>query len=680
MEEPVEFIDVRIENRGEEIRTLSVFSYLEFSFHDVPSDYQNYQMSYYCAGSRWRDGVVEYELKYEHEGYQFFTSDFEADGHDCVRESFIGRYRSAKDPAVVEQGACTGSEELGGIHCAALQKDLRLEPGQVARLRFFLGNGDAAEGRRIRSKYADPQSTDAEFAATRAYWDERLSKLQVETPDEGLNTLLNIWTLYQSAINLRFSRFSSFIEVGGRTGLGYRDTAQDAMCLPHCEPATTIRRIRELLMALTQEGYGLHLFDPAWFAEDGGEPAFKSPLIAPKPKATDFVHGVEDACSDDALWLIFTIVNYIKETGDFAFADERIRYAEGGEGTVYEHMKRILDFSAREVGAHGICKGLKADWNDCLNLGGGESALVSFLFVYAAEMFAGLAARLGCAEDAAHYKEQRDAMARVCEEVLWDGEWYIRGFTADGRKIGCAADEEGRVHLESNAWAVLSGTASHERAVSCMDAVYTHLFTEYGLLLNSPPYTKIDDGIGFVTRVYPGLKENGAIFSHPNPWAWAAEAHIGRGDRAHELYAALSPANQNDRIEVRQSEPYSFCQFITGKSHTAFGRARHPFMTGSAGWAYFALTQHLLGIRPDYDGLVVEPVLPKGWGEVRMTRVFRGATYRIHITQRRCGDERGRGGNADRLGRLSVNGKHAESIPVFPPGSEVDVALEILLE
>ena len=352
-----------------------------------------------------------------------------------------------------------------------------------------------------------------------------------------------------------------------------------------------------------------------------------------------------------------------------AFADEVITYADGGEGTVYEHMERILDFSARQVGANGICKGLRADWNDCLNLGGGESAMVSFLHVWAIGHFTALARRLGRTSDAERWEAVACRIKETCERVLWDGKWYIRGITADGRKIGTQTDTEGRVHMESNTWAVLSGAADRARGLSAMDSVDEYLFTEYGLMLNAPCYRTPDDGIGFVTRVYPGLKENGAIFSHPNPWAWCAEAVLGRGSRAMKFYNALCPALQNDRIEVREAEPYTYCQFVVGRDHTAFGRARHPFMTGSSGWAYYAATQYLLGVRPDFDHMTVDPCVPADWRAFTVNRRWRGAMYQIHVTNP-DGVEKG-------VASLRVDGREADRIPVRPAGSvcRVDVVM-----
>lgn len=668
IDDPVEIWDVRLRNDSGKKRNLSVFSYLEFSFHQIPMDNQNFQMSLYATGSRYEDGIIEEDLYYEEDGFQFFTADFTPDGFDCCRDAFLGDYRTERNPQAVETGKCSGSFRKGGNHCGALMKTITLEPGQEQRLLFLLGEGGLETGRTMRRKYTQ-QRVDRDFAETVKFWDERLKCLQVSTPSEAMNTELNIWNLYQSEINVMFSRFTSFIEVGGRVGLGYRDTAQDAMMVVHADPEGCKKRIVQLLKALTYEGYGLHLFEPRWFEPEEKQQSFKSPTVVPTPDKSQIVHGLKDACADDALWLVSSIVQYVRETGDVGFVDTVVRYADGGEGTVYDHMKRILDFSAKQVGAHGICKGLRADWNDCLNLGGGESAMVSFLHYWAICNFVELAKKLGRRDDAAYYETMAAAVKKISRQELWDGRWFIRGITAKGRKIGTQADTEGRVHMESNTWAVLSGVADPEQGKLAMDAVDEYLYTPYGLMLNAPCFTVPDDDIGFVTRVYPGLKENGSIFSHPNPWAWCAEAVLGRGSRAMKFYDALCPAMQNDRIEVRKSEPYSYCQFVSGRDHTTFGEAHHPFMTGSAGWAYYAATQYLLGVRPEFDSLTVDPCIPADWKEFTVDRIWRGAEYRIRVTNPK-GVEKG-------VAEIRLNGETVDSIPVQAPGSvsEIEVIM-----
>lgn len=631
MGDAVELWDVTIKNEDDRPRSLSVFSYCEFSFHHIAVDNQNFQMSLYSAGSSCEDGIIEHDLFYEEFGYQYFAASFQPDSFDCLRDSFIGLYRTESNPIAVEKGMCGGSFEKGSNHCGSLQKNLVLEPGQEVRLVFMLGEGNRQAGKAMREKYSDLQNVDQSLWQLEKFWLDKRNKMVVHTPSEAMNTMLNIWTLYQSEINVMFSRFASFIEVGGRTGLGYRDTAQDAMTVPHSNPEKCRQRIVELLKGLVSEGYGLHLFEPRWFEPAGGEKPFKSPTVVPEPDKNSIVHGLKDACSDDALWLVSSIVEYVKETGEKEIFDQVITYADGGEGTVYQHMMKILDFSSNQVGENGVCKGLRADWNDCLNLGGGESALVSYLHYWALDNFIQAAEWLGRTEDAQKYGRVKEKIRKTSDQVLWDENWFIRGITKNGRRIGTAADREGKIHLESNAWAVLSGAASQEQGIKAMDSVDRLLYTPYGLMLNGPSYTKPDDDIGFVTRVYPGVKENGSIFSHPNPWAWAAECRLGRGDRAMKYYDALCPYNQNDIIEIREAEPYSYCQFIMGQDHTAYGRARHPFMTGSGGWAYFAATRYMLGINPQFDRLEINPCIPAEWKSFDIEREWRGARYLIHV-------------------------------------------------
>jgi N,N'-diacetylchitobiose phosphorylase len=683
LDDPVEIWDVKLKNESQRRRKLSVFGYVEFSFHHINIDNQNFQMSLYASGSSYKDGIIELDLFYEEKGFQYFTVDGagnDAASFDCLRDVFIGQYRTESNPIAVERGACGGSYELGGNHCGALRQTVELEPGEETRLVFLLGEGDRQAGKEMRAKYCSSgfSLVDKEFKSLADFWKEKLDRLQVDTPHEGFNTMINTWTLYQAEINVIFSRFASFIEVGGRTGLGYRDTSQDAMMVPHSNPEKSRSRLVELIKGLTTEGYGLHLFSPEWF-EKQKEAAFKSPTVVPLPPKSQRIHGIADACADDALWLIPAIVEYIRETGDLSFADEKYPYADtfdpdtggGMTETVFDHMKRILDFSAREIGSHGICKGLRADWNDCLNLGGGESALVSFLHHWALAHFCALGRRLG--RDIAHYEKMAANVRQSCEKELWNGSWYTRGFTSSGRAVGSPECKEGKVFMESNTWAVLSGAASVEHAKAAMDAVDKFLYTPYGLKLCDPAFSVPDDEVGFVTRVYKGLKENAAIFSHPNPWAWAAEAVLGRGDRAMKFYDALCPYNQNDKIEIRKAEPYMYCQFIAGPDHSAFGRAHHPFMTGSAGWSYFAATRFMLGIRPDFDSLVVDPCIPSSWPRFGVKRVWRNAVYNITVENPNGASK---GVRECRLNGKNVRcGEAGAEIPVQPKGSENQVTV-----
>jgi len=666
----VELWDVRVHNTSARPRKISIFSYLEFSFHHIQIDNQNLQMSLYAGGSSYRDGIIEYDFFYEPWTFHFFASDFAPDSYDCLRGRFLGDYRTETNPIAVERGQCHNSSELGGNHCGSLHKRLSLAPGEEIRLVFMLGVGPRdPQGYRIQAKYSDPGNVDRAFGELRSYWREKLSVFQCKTPHPGMNTMVNTWTLYQAETCVVWSRFASFIEVGGRTGLGYRDTSQDVMSVVHTNPDKCRQRILELLHGQVGQGYGLHLFEPEVFMpHEQRRLTFKSPTIMPTPKPQDIIHGLQDVCSDDALWLVVAICEFVKETGDLAFLEQVVPFAGGGEATVYEHMKRALDFSAEQVGPHGICKGLRADWNDCLNLGGGESAMVSFMHYWALQAFVEAAAHLGRKEDAEKYGALAEKVRETCERVLWDGRWYIRGITAKGIRIGSHESEEGKIFLESNSWAVLSGAASEERARTCMDALDEHLYSKYGLHLLWPAFSKPDDDIGFVTRVYKGIKENAAIFSHPNPWAVVAECKLGRGERAMKLYDAMLPYNQNDLIEVREAEPYSYCQFIIGRDHTAFGRARHPWLSGSSGWFYTAATRWMLGVRVGFGGLVIDPCIPASWKEFEVVRKWRGATFHIQV-QNPHGVQKG-------VRTITLAGRPAECpIPPQKPGSVHEIVV-----
>ncbi len=633
IEDDVELWDVKIKNKGRKKRNLSVFTYLEFSFHHVEIDNQNLQMSLYASGSNYKDGIIEYDFFYEPWTYHFFASNFKPDSYDCVRDTFIGDYRTENNPIAVEKGECSNSSELGGNHCGSLHKKITLKAGEEKRLIFMLGVGSREEkGYSINKKYSSVRNVDYAFKDLKNYWKEKTSVFQCKTPNEGLNSMINTWTLYQAETCVVWSRFASFIETGGRVGLGYRDTSQDVMSVVHTNPEKTKYRIIQLLRGHTSKGYGLHLFDPAVFEpEENKLPGVKLPTVVPTPSPADIVHGMEDVCSDDALWLVASICEWVVENGDLTFFDTVIPYADKGEGTVYEHLTKILDFSAKYVGDDGICQGLRADWNDCLNLGGGETAMVSFMHHWALQIFIESAKELGRNEDVEKYTEIANKVKKACEEQLWDGEWYIRGFTKKGIKIGTNESEEGKIFLNAQSWAVYSDVASNERAIKCMDAVDKYLFSKYGLHLLWPAYSQPDDDIGYVTRVYKGIKENAAIFSHPNPWAVIAECKLGRGNRAMKFYDAILPYNQNDIIEIRQAEPYSYCQFIMGKDHSAHGRARHPWLTGSGGWFYTAATKYILGIRPTYKGLVIDPCIPSDWKSFSVKRKWRGAVYDIKV-------------------------------------------------
>lgn len=340
--EDAEIWDVVIKNTSDKPRTISAFSFVEFSFSHIQSDNQNHQMSLYSAGTSYNEGVIEYDLYYntnDFEGFYYLASTFDPDSYDGQRDSFLGLYRDEANPLAVEQGKCFNTAQTCYNHCGSLHKQFTIQPGEEVRFAYILGIGKG-NGERLRAKYQDLAEVDNAFAGIKAHWDERCGKFQVKSPNEGLDTMINAWTLYQAETCVVWSRFASFIEVGGRTGLGYRDTAQDAISVPHANPKMTRKRIVDLLRGQVKAGYGLHLFDPDWFdPEKADVKPSKSPTVVPTPSDEDKIHGIEDTCSDDHLWLVPTICKYVMETGEHSFFDEVIPYADGGDATVYDHMK-----------------------------------------------------------------------------------------------------------------------------------------------------------------------------------------------------------------------------------------------------------------------------------------------------------------------------------------------------
>ena len=674
LDDAVEVWDVRVTNTGDAERTLTLATYVEFSFHTITIDNQNLQMSLYASGSSCADGIIEYDFHYEPWTAHYFAASRQPDSYDSLRDNFLGAYRTETNPIAVERGHGSNRSSTTQNHCGSLFHTVKLAPGETARLVYVLGHGTRDEvGRAMQAKYADLATTDAEFARLGAHWRAKQDALRIRTPHEGMDTMINTWTLLQAETCVQWSRFASFVEVGGRTGLGYRDTAQDVMSVIHSNPIRTRARIMELLRAQTEAGYGLHLFDPKAFDPDAEPlPDIPSPTVVPTPAGSSLIHGLEDTSSDSHLWLVPSVVEYVRETGDLAFLDLEVPFAEGTPATVYEHLRAALDFSSAQVGANGVALGLRADWNDCLNLGGGETSLVTFLHAWAIRAFVEVAEGLGRTDDVARYTAELDRITRVADEQLWDGAWWIRGYTRDGVRIGSHENEEGRIFLEHQAWPVIAGITTQERGEASMDSVRELLGSEYGTHLNWPAFTTVDDTVGFVTRVYPGIKENAAIFSHPNAWPIIAEAVLGRGDQAVAFYDSILPYHQNDNIDVRGAEPYAYVQFIYGRDHEWFGKAQNPWLTGTAGWMYTAVTKWILGVRPTLDGLVVDPCIPRDWDGFEVRREWRGATYLIEVR------------NPERVSKgvrsITVDGVEwdpARPIPARPAGSEVQVVVTL---
>ncbi|HYH03257.1 MAG TPA: glycosyl hydrolase family 65 protein, partial [Bacillota bacterium] len=480
-----------------------------------------------------------------------------------------------------------------------------------------VGIGDAETvGRPLLESYRSPDTVAVEFARVEAYWRERLTRYTCQTPSELVNSMVNTWNQYQCHTTFNWSRSASFNEAGGRDGLGYRDTNQDTLGVVHAIPAQVRAKLADLLKGQLAQGYAAHGIQPLEWQQK-----------------TENRQELRDIYSDDHLWLLLAVPAYLRETGDLDFLNEFLPYLDTGAASVYEHLKQALEFSWGKRGPHGLLLGLRADWNDCLNLKGkGESLWSTFLYYLALTEFITLAEKMGRQEEVDHYNAYRTEIKGQIDRFAWDGAWFLRGYLDSGRKLGGQESEQAKIFINSQTWAVVSGAAPREQGLTAMDSLHRYLATEHGIVKNYPAYRVTDNEIGAITSFPPGLKENAGIFCHANTWAIVAECMLGRGDRAFEYYRSFLPAAKNDCAELYTMEPYVYSQFITGKEHPYhFGRARNSWLTGTASWSFVAVSQYILGIRPDFDGLVVDPCIPPEWDGFTVNRTFRGKQFTIVV-------------------------------------------------
>lgn len=619
VDKPLEFWEIELLNLSSETRTLSLFSYAEYCLWNNDSDLSNFQYCLYIARMGYYDGIVDYSIVlwpyYEPKG--FMASILPVESFDTDREVFIGNYHNEANPAAVLNGKCFNSIAYGGNPCAALQNRIILAPGEKKRALFIVGIGDAkTDGAQYRALYQDPDKVEEEFIKVREYWNKKLGKYTIQTPSNIVNTMGNIWNPYQCNTTFNWSRSASFNEAGGRDGLGFRDSNQDTLGVVHCRPEEVKDKIKDLLKAQLSEGYAMHHVQPLTLVQGR--------------------HNLPESggiYSDDHLWLHLSIASYIKETGDEIILHEIVPYADKGEATVYDHLKQALDYSWTKRGEHGILLGMAADWNDCINLKGkGESTWSSFLYFKALTEFTEIAKRMGAQQDVRKYSEYAAEIKTSLIKYAWEEDRFIRGYLDSGRKLGSKQSEQSKIFLNAQTWAVVSGAFRDEKGKTAMDSVRNYLFTEHGNVLNYPAYEKHDPEIGAITSFPKGLKENASIFCHANTWSIIAEAMLGRGDRAFEYYMSFLPAAKNENADIYTMEPYVYCQFITGKEHPYyFGRARNSWLTGTASWAYVALTQYILGVRADYDGLIIDPSIPSDWDGFKVYREYRGKSFTITV-------------------------------------------------
>lgn len=622
----VEVWKLKLTNNNEIRKTFSIYSYSEFTMWSEPQS-RNIQWSLHLTRGDYRDGFVTYDFIEPHPAFDMkANANYVADrpgmafmtingsniaDFECVRDKFLGMYRSETNPVGVENGKLTNSILRGGNGCAAARTGISLEPGESKCLVVLLGfANNIEEAVHYKNALKDEMAVDAELAAVKKTWSSYTDAYIVKTPDDNLNSMINCWNQYQCKTTFDWSRYISYYENGEGRGMGTRDSSQDALAV--CAQLTDRLRERIIeLMATTQFETGdcYHQFFP--LGHEGDLKGF----------------------SDDHLWLIQMAYAFIAETGDLSLLDEDVKYADSSKSdTIYGHLVTALNFTATHTGAHGLPLILTADWNDTLHLWmeceEPESVLTAEFYVYALKLMARLSARIGRPEDADDFETRAKTMTDLINDICWDGKWYIRGFGS--KVIGTHKNSEAKIFLNTQLWAVISGAATPERAEICMNSVKELLATEEGIKTIWPAFTKYDQAHGLISRYVLGRKENG-IFSHANSWAIVAECMLGRGSRALEYYRNITPVYKNDKADILATEPYIYCQTIASNDALDTGMGANSWLTGTASWMFVAATQYLLGVKPEIDGLVINPSVPDEWKGYSFTRKFRGCTYYIDV-------------------------------------------------
>ncbi len=633
----------KITNTSDKPRRVAVTGYCEFvNDNNYEQDQVNLQYTLFITHTYFKDKFI---LQRQNETEGGISRFFGAVGADISaycgdREAFVGAYRSYSNPVGIEQGL-KGSLNYCGNSCGALQSDITLQPGESRYITYLLGQKDEDAARKILKKYEQDGIVNREISELREFWHSKINNLQVHTPDADLNSMVNTWNAYNCFITFIWSRAASFQYCGLRNGYGYRDTVQDIQGIIHLAPELAREKIEFMLSAQVTNGAGLPLVkythnaghentpDDPEYVKETGHPSYRA---------------------DDALWLFPTVDKYIGESGDAAFLDKVISYADSGEsGTVYEHLKRAISFSMNNLGAHGMPAGLHADWNDCLRLGkNGESTFVAFQLVYAVKILR----RYAVMKNDADYIGYLDEISAKLDLILadcWNEDRFIRGYKEDGTVIGLRTDPEASMWLNPQSWAVISGYADEKQGITALDSVERELNTPYGAMVMYPPYENHAFDGALMKCYNRCVKENAGIFSQPQGWLILAEAKLGRGDKAYRYWKEASPAAYNDRAELREMEPYVYGQFVEGKDSPFAGRAHVHWLTGTASTVMVGTVEGILGLKPEINGLVIDPSIPSEWKEFTIDKTFRGK--RLHITVKNPN------GSQHGVKAVTVNGK-----------------------
>jgi len=685
-DETLEVWRLRVSNERDSPARMSLFSSVEFCLWDAQDDETNFQRNYSTGEVEVADGVIYHRTEYRErrDHFAYFACSEPLAGFDTQREEFLGAYRGWDRPLAVERGESFNSIAHGWSPHGSHHVRLDLAPGETREVIFLLGYWENPRDRKfdppgsgilnkalvrpVIDRWLQPSAVAAGFDRLRESWADVLTTLRVDTPDEDTNRMVNIWNPYQCMVTFEMSRSVSLFESGVGRGMGFRDSSQDLLGFVHMAPERARARIIDLASTQLPTGGAYHQFQPL------------------TGRGND---DIGSGFNDDPLWLVLGVAAYLKETGDFPILDELVPYdnAPGSATALYEHLERSVRYTLDRLGPHALPLIGRADWNDCLNLncfsdtpgesfqttankegGVAESVFIAGLFIIAAKELAEIARRRGLADDAANYLVQAGKMAGSVIEHGWDGAWFRRAYDYFGNAVGSSENEEGKIFVEPQGICVLSGIGVDSgMAVKALDSVREQLATAHGIVLLRPAYTRYHVELGEISSYPPGYKENAGVFCHTNPWVMIAETMIGRGDAAFDYYKRINPSAREEISEVHRCEPYVYAQMIAGIQAPTFGEAKNSWLTGTAAWNFVAITQWILGIRAEFDGLRVDPVLPSGWPGFTATRHFRGATYRIGV--------RSAAGAGGRVGHLVVDGRPTAGtlVPLAPPGSTVNV-------
>lgn len=681
--ESLEIWELNLTNLRDKPADLSIFSAVEFCLWDANDDATNYQRNFSTGETEILDGVIYHKTEYRERRnhFAYFACSEKLDGYDTQRESFLGPYRGWDSPLVVEKGVSGESEAHGWQPIGSHHIRINLDPKAQKKIIFLLGYHENPKNAKfdppdslvinkrtvipVISKYLKPTNVEKAFAALRTHWDKLLGKLQVKTPDEHTNRMVNIWNAYQCMVTFNLSRSASYFESGIGRGMGFRDSNQDLLGFVHMIPDRARERILDLAATQLKNGGAFHQYQP--LTKRGN-------------------NDVGSGFNDDPAWLVLGVAAYIKETGDRSILSEKVQYENqpATETPLFEHLERSIQYTLDRLGPHALPLIGRADWNDCLNLNCfsdtpgesfqtttnkegnvAESVFIAGLFILAAREMAQLCSKYKPGENGKklsdHFLDAASLMEKAVWKAAWDGNWFRRAYDDFGKVLGSKENTEGKIFIEPQGICIMAGLGLDDgKAIKALDSVAKLLATKHGILLQQPAFSKYYLHLGEISSYPPGYKENAGIFCHTNPWIMIAETMVGRGDKAHDYYLRINPSAREVISDLHRCEPYVYAQMIAGRDAPGHGEAKNSWLSGTAAWNYVAISQAILGIRPTYDGLEISPVLPITWEGYEATREFRGVTYEISVKRQGPGNEV----------HLEVDGKSIDGKTISHPPSK----------